>query len=110
MAFSKADQFSQEDIELSKIAKALAHPARISIVKLLANKNACICNDIVEELPLSQSTVSQHLKELRSAGVVKGDVDGPRVCYCLDWNCLQKCANLFFNFFKKTEESGKSCC
>lgn len=110
MAYSKADQFKREDIELSKIAKALAHPARISIVKLLAQKNECICNDLVEELPLSQSTVSQHLKELKTAGVIKGSIDGPRVCYCLDWKCMEKCADLFFSFFKKTQEKGSGCC
>ncbi|MBC8147715.1 MAG: helix-turn-helix transcriptional regulator, partial [Bacteroidetes bacterium] len=68
MAYSKADKFSEEEIEIAKLAKALAHPARIAILKFLASKNSCLCGDIVEELPLSQSTTSQHLKELKLAG------------------------------------------
>jgi DNA-binding transcriptional ArsR family regulator len=84
MAYSKANQFSKDEVLLSNLAKALAHPARIAILKFLASNKTCICGDIVEALPLSQSTVSQHLKELKKAGLIKGDIDGPRVCYCLD--------------------------
>lgn len=74
----------EADEELAALGKALGHPARIQILRLLARKNACVCGDIVEELPLAQSTVSQHLKVLKEAGLVRGDVDGPRVCYCLE--------------------------
>jgi len=83
MAYSKIDQFSDREIKLARYAKALGHPARIAIVELLQAKDSCICDTIVNELPLSQSTVSQHLKELKSAGLIEGEVDGPRVCYCL---------------------------
>ncbi len=64
--------------------KALGHPARIAILEVLVKKQACICGDIVEELPLSQSTVSQHLKELKDVGLIKGDIEGTKVCYCID--------------------------
>jgi DNA-binding transcriptional ArsR family regulator len=84
MALHKHDQFTAEDQRVAAIAKALGHPARIAILRLLAARQACICGDIVQELPLSQSTVSQHLKELKDAGLVRGEIDGPRVCYCLD--------------------------
>ena len=83
MAFSKTQEFTAEDQELALLAKALAHPARVAILRLLAARQACVCGELVLELPLSQSTVSQHLKELKAAGLVQGDIDGPRVCYCL---------------------------
>jgi DNA-binding transcriptional ArsR family regulator len=78
------------DEELAALAKALAHPARVKIVRILIRKNACICGDIVDELPLAQSTVSQHLKVLKEAGLVRGDVDGPRVCYCIEPRSLRR--------------------
>ena len=74
----------EADEELARLAKALGHPARIQIFRLLARRNSCVCGDIVDELPLAQSTVSQHLKVLKEAGLIRGDIDGPRVCYCLE--------------------------
>ncbi|GDY14269.1 transcriptional regulator [Planctomycetota bacterium] len=73
-----------EEQELADLAKALGHPARVRILKILIDKNACICGDIVEAIPLAQSTVSQHLKQLQEAGLIQGEIDGPRVCYCID--------------------------
>jgi DNA-binding transcriptional ArsR family regulator len=70
--------------ELARLAKALGHPARVAIVRLLLSRDACMCGEIVGELPLAQSTVSQHLKQLKDAGLIRGEVDGPRVCYCVD--------------------------
>jgi len=70
--------------QLARLAKALAHPARVAIVRLLVRREGCIVGDIVDELPLAQSTVSQHLKKLKSAGLVRGEIDGPRVCYCVE--------------------------
>src|SRR3982751_2981567 len=84
MAVHKREHFTEAEQQLAAIAKALGHPARIAILKLLAQRQACVCGELVLELPLSQSTVSQHLKELKAAGLVQGEVDGPRVCYCLD--------------------------
>ena len=84
MAFHKREHFTEAEQQLAAVAKALGHPARVAIVRLLAQRRACVCGELVLELPLSQSTVSQHLKELKAAGLIQGEVDGPRVCYCLD--------------------------
>lgn len=73
-----------EEQELADLAKGLGHPARVRILKILIERNACICGAIVDEIPLAQSTVSQHLKQLQEAGLVQGEIDGPRVCYCVD--------------------------
>src|SRR5512142_911913 len=81
---------SEADEELAGLAKALGHPARVQIVRLLVRKNACICGDIVDELPLAQSTVSQHLKVLKEAGLIRGSVDGPRVDYCIEPRTLRR--------------------
>lgn len=69
---------------LARLAKALGHPARVAIIRLLLRRETCVCGEIVDELPLAQSTVSQHLKQLKEAGLIRGEVDGPRVCYCVD--------------------------
>jgi ArsR family transcriptional regulator len=78
------------DEELAALAKAVAHPARVQIIRLLLQKTACVCGDIVDELPLAQSTVSQHLKVLKEAGLIRGEVDGPRVCYCIESRALRR--------------------
>lgn len=80
----------EADEELATLSKALGHPARVKILRILMRKNACICSDIVDELPLAQSTVSQHLKVLKEAGLIRGDVDGPRVCYCIEPRGLRR--------------------
>jgi DNA-binding transcriptional ArsR family regulator len=80
----------EADGELANLSKALGHPARVKILRILVRKNACICGDIVDELPLAQSTVSQHLKVLKEAGLIRGDVDGPRVCYCIEPRTLRR--------------------
>ncbi len=81
---------AEADDELAILAKALGHPARVQIMRLLVRREACICGDIVEELPLAQSTVSQHLKVLKEAGLIKGEIDGPRVCYCVEPRALRR--------------------
>lgn len=81
---------SEADEELAALAKALGHAARVKILRILARKDACVCGDIVDELPLAQSTVSQHLKVLKEAGLIRGEVDGPRVCYCLEPRALRR--------------------
>lgn len=78
------------DEELAALGKALGHPARVKILRLLLRKSTCVCGDIVEELPLAQSTVSQHLKVLKEAGLIRGEVDGPRVCYCIEPQTLRR--------------------
>lgn len=80
----------EADEELATACKALGHPARVKILRLLSQKNACVCGDIVDELPLAQSTVSQHLKVLKGAGLIRGDIDGPRVCYCIEPRALRR--------------------
>lgn len=111
MAFHKKEEFGKKEQELAEFAKALSHPARIAILKVLAQKNECICGDIVDTLPLAQSTVSQHLKELKNAGLINGTVDGPRSCYCINWKAFEKFSNdigaLFLNLKTKNE---KACC
>ncbi|MEQ9063755.1 MAG: metalloregulator ArsR/SmtB family transcription factor [Vicingaceae bacterium] len=86
MAYNKKEIFSESDQKLATIGKVLSHPARVRILRILAEKQSCICGEIVEGLPLAQSTVSQHLKELKGAGIIKGEIDGPRSCYCIDWD------------------------
>lgn len=109
MAISKAEEFTIKDNRIAKYAKALAHPARVAILQLLIKRQSCICGDIVDELPLSQSTVSQHLKELKEAGLIKGDIEGKTVCYCIDekeWEVAEASLNTFFAAYQK----GKGCC
>lgn len=72
------------DAELARLAKALGHPARVAILRLLLRRGTCVCGEIVDELPLAQSTVSQHLRQLKEAGLIRGAIDGPRVCYCVE--------------------------
>ena len=111
MAIHKKEAFTQKEQELASLAKALAHPARIAILKLLAQKNECICGEIVEVLPLSQSTVSQHLKELKNAGLINGSIDGPRSCYCINWKDLEKFMGEFSFLFNKLKvQNEKACC
>jgi len=78
------------DEELAALTKAVGHPARVQILRLLVRRESCICGDIVEELPLAQSTVSQHLKVLKEAGLIRGEIDGPRVCYCVEPHALRR--------------------
>ena len=110
MAFHKKEEFSLKEQSLAAIAKALSHPARIAILNVLAKKNQCICNEIVEVLPLAQSTVSQHLKELRNAGRINGEVDGSRSCYCINWKAFEKFNNEFNSLFEKLKEVNTKCC
>ena len=109
MGTTKAKEFTLKDNKIAMYAKAFAHPARIAILKLLIQKNACVCGDIVDELPLSQSTVSQHLKELKEAGLIKGSISGVKVCYCIDekeWENAKKYLNELFELQVKK----KNCC
>ena len=109
MGASKTEEFTVKDNKVARFAKALAHPARVAILQVLIRKQACICGDIVDELPLSQSTVSQHLKELKDAGLIKGDIDGVKVNYCIDereWAVARSAlSSLFDSYVNK-----KSCC
>jgi ArsR family transcriptional regulator len=80
----------EADEELATLTKAVGNPARVQVLRLLSRRLACVCGDIVNELPLAQSTVSQHLKVLKEAGLIRGEIDGPRVCYCIDPKVLRR--------------------
>jgi len=110
MGTAKSEEFSVKDNRIATYAKALAHPARVAILKLLIQRQACVCGDIVEELPLSQSTVSQHLKELKAAGLIKGDIDGARVCYCIDDTEMNSAKNALQSLFSSYEVQKNKCC
>ena len=111
MAIAKTEEFTQKEQHLAAFAKALSHPARIAILKILATQNDCICGKIVEVLPLAQSTVSQHLKELKNAGLIDGTVDGPKSCYCINWKAFEKFNAEFNSLFSTLKtQNAKACC
>jgi len=106
MGVTKSDLFSKEQNELAKIAKALAHPARIAILEHLVKKGTCVCGDLVDQLPLSQSTISQHLKAMKDAGIIRGEIDGVFRCYCIDAQCCTSFRDSLMKFFGRMT----SCC
>ena len=109
MGVTKSYEFNATDNKTAKYAKALGHPARIAILRFLAKRASCVCGDIVDELPLSQSTVSQHLKELKEAGLIKGEIEGVKTCYCIDekeWKAAQNWLNKLFDGYKGVSD----CC
>lgn len=108
MAIHKKEIFGQDEQDLAAFAKALAHPARIAILKELARRNTCICGEIVEVLPLAQSTVSQHLKELQQAGLIQGTVDGVKSCYCINRETFLRFETMLESFFLHTAD--QTCC
>lgn len=111
MAIHKKQEFTHREQDLAKFAKAMAHPARIAILKVLAQRNECICGEIVALLPLAQSTISQHLKELKNAGLISGSVDGSCSCYCINWKAFEKFNNEFnFLFTNLKVKNEKACC
>jgi len=109
MGLTKTEIFTQEQNQLASLLKAIAHPARIAILQQIISANACICGDLVEELGLAQATISQHLKELKNAGIIQGTIEGVKVCYCIDpktWSLLEKLLRGFLSSYKNPE----SCC
>lgn len=111
MAIHKKEEFGKKEQDLAAFAKAMSHPARIAILKVLAQRNECICGEIVEVLPLAQSTVSQHLKALKEADLIKGTLDGPKSCYCINWKAFEKFNDSFNSLFHKLkEQQQKTCC
>jgi ArsR family transcriptional regulator len=90
MAKAKLEDFSSEELLLADAAKAMAHPARIKILKILSENNTCFCGEIVDLMPLSQATVSQHLKELKRVGLIKDEIEGSKTCYCINEKLLEK--------------------
>lgn len=110
MAFNKKEEFGNKEQLLAAFAKAISHPARIAILNVLAKKNECICGEIVDVLPLAQSTVSQHLKELKNAGLIDGTIDGPRSCYCINWKAFEKFNGDFNSLFQRLKDFNAKCC
>lgn len=109
MGITKTQNFNKAQNRIAAIAKAIGHPARVAIIEYLIKHNSCICNDLVEELPLSQSTISQHLKELKQIGLIKGEIEGPKICYCIDEKVWEETKDMFINLFS-SYTSGKRCC
>ncbi len=108
MGITKTEHFTQEQNDISTLLKALAHPARIAIVEYLLSVDTCICNDIVAELPLAQATVSQHLKELKNAGIIQGTIEGNAICYCINPDTFRKMEHFIAQIFHKIEK--QNCC
>lgn len=103
MGLTKTEIFTEEQNRLANMLKALAHPARIAILQQIISTNACICGELVEELGLAQATISQHLKELKNAGIIQGTIEGVTVCYCIEpvaWKLLQNNLATFFASYK----------
>ena len=97
MGATKTESFTTQQNELAILAKAIGHPARIAIIEYLLKTDSCICGDIVNELPLAQPTVSQHLKELKNAGLIKGSIEGTAICYCINQQGFNKLKGFFEN-------------
>jgi ArsR family transcriptional regulator len=110
MGITKTDQFTLKQNQIATLAKAIGHPARVAILDYLMKVDSCICGDIVNELPLAQATVSQHLKELKNAGLIKGNIEGNAICYCIDEKAFIKLQNYFLNLAKHVEKKKSKCC
>lgn len=108
MGLSKTEFFTDQQNHIATIAKALGHPARIAIIEYLLKVNECICGDIVNELPLAQPTISQHLKELKNAGLIKGNIEGNSICYCINEETFEMLKNYFSNIITVTNK--QNCC
>ncbi len=108
MPLTKAHKFSTRQKRTAELAKALGHPARVAILEILLDQNSCICGDITDRLPLAQSTVSQHLKALKEAGIIKGEIDGVRTCYCIDGDAADELKSLLVPFLQ-TMVKCKNC-
>jgi DNA-binding transcriptional ArsR family regulator len=106
MAQAKLTSFPTDLVALARVARALSHPARLHILDVLAARRGCVCGDLVDASPLAQSTVSQHLKDLKAAGLVRGEVTGPRTCYCLDEAALSAAGREFARLFSELGTGG----
>ncbi len=109
MGITKSTQFTKNQNRKAELYKALGHPARIAIIEFVINQDSCVCGDIVDEIPLSQSTISQHLKELKKVGIIKGDIEGVKTCYCIDdkvWSELDDVSRLFMSSYSEKDK----CC
>lgn len=110
MGITKTTHFTDEQNELAILAKAIGHPARIAIIQYLLKVESCICGDIVNELPLAQPTISQHLKELKNAGLIKGNIEGNAICYCINEEGFDKIKSFFQQVNTYIDKRKNSCC
>ncbi|MBB6609697.1 winged helix-turn-helix transcriptional regulator [Pontibacter sp. Tf4] len=110
MGLTKTENFTEKQNDIAKLLKALGHPARIAIIEHLLKMKTCVCGDLVSELPLAQATVSQHLKELKNVGIIKGTVEGNAVCYCLDENAFDYLKGYFSNILADVKCQQSNCC
>ncbi len=110
MGVTRTDIYSEKENRIAAFAKVIGHPARVAILQHLFKINTCICGDLVDEIGLAQPTISQHLKELKNMGLVKGTIEGTRVCYCIDkenWNSMSR---LMQDFLGQGLQDGEECC
>lgn len=110
MGISKKDGFTEETLRLADLFKAIGHPARMSIIQYMIKNPSCICNDIVEELPLAQSTISKHLSELKAVGVIQGEVSGAKLCYCINPEVLNEIAVFVNGMIISSQCNSDDCC
>ena len=110
MGASKSESFSIEHNQTAQLFKALSHPAKIAIIEFLLSTDSCICGDIVNQLPLSQPTVSQHLRELKNVGLIKGSIEGTAICYCIDENGFDKIKDFFVQITNHITQKKINCC
>ncbi len=110
MGATNTENFTDKQNAIAILAKALGHPARVAIIDYLLKTDTCICGDIVNELPLAQPTVSQHLKELKNAGIIKGSIEGNAICYCIDEKALEKLQAYFVGISSKLNAKKSNCC
>ena len=110
MGLTKTAIFTTEQNAIAELAKALGHPARVAILQHLFSMDTCVCGDLVEEIGLAQSTISQHLKELKSVGLIKGNVEGTSVCYCVNRENWQAMQSILTNFLQSDISTSNKCC
>lgn len=110
MGITKSEKFTAEQNQIANIAKAFAHPARVAILQQLFTLNACICGVLVSEIGLAQPTISQHLKELKNLGLIKGNVEGTSVCYCINEEVWETSKEIFLTFLDQDSNTKNQCC
>jgi ArsR family transcriptional regulator len=110
VGITKKDSFTAEQNTIANLAKAIGHPARVAILEYLMKVDSCICGDIVNELPLAQPTISQHLKELKNAGLIKGTIEGNAICYCINEKAIDKMLDYFKNISHALTVKKNNCC
>ena len=110
MGLTKEEIFTTDQNYFASIAKVLGHPARVAILQSLIEKNTCVCGELVDEIGLAQATISQHLKELKNIGIIQGNIEGTKVCYCINPVKLKEIQSLFDKLFTSLIDKNNSCC